>query len=52
MIMVLVIVSLANYDNLIIVGFFYSKLIVAILYHVVDTCDDHKPSFVGVDEQQ
>ena len=44
--------SLANYGHLIIVGFFYNKLTLAILYHVVGTCDDHEPSFVGADGQQ
>ena len=52
MIMVLVIVSLANYGHLIIIGFFYNKLTLAILYHVVGTCDDHKPLFVRADKQQ
>ena len=50
--MVLVIVSLANYGHLIIVGFFYNKLTLAILYRVVDTYDDREPSFVGTDEQE
>ena len=31
---------------------FYNKLTLAIFYHVVGTCDDHEPSFVGADEQQ
>ena len=48
--MVLVIFSLANYGHLIIVGFFYNKLTLTILYHVVGICDDRKRSFVGVDE--
>ena len=52
MIMVLVIVTLANYDHLIIVGFFYNKLTLAILYRVVGTCHDREPSFVGADGQQ
>ena len=30
---------------------FYNKLTLAILYHVVGTCDDREPSFVGADEQ-
>ena len=46
MIMVLVIVSLANYGHLIIVGFFYNKLTLAILYRVVGTCDDREPLFI------
>jgi len=49
--MVLVIASLANYGHLIIVGFFYNKLTLAILYRVVDTCDDHEPVFMGADGQ-
>ena len=32
--------------------FFYNKLFIAILYSVVDTCDDHEPLFVGADEQR
>jgi len=48
--MVLVIFSLANYGHLIIVGFFYNKVTLAILYRVVGTCDDHEPLFVGADE--
>ena len=52
MIMVLVIVSLANHDHLIIVGFFYNKLNLAILYHMVGTYDDRGPSFVEVDGLQ
>ena len=52
MVMLLVIVSLANYGHLIIVYFFYNKLILAILYRVVDTYDDHEPSFMGTNEQQ
>ena len=51
MIVVLVIVSLANYDHLIIVGFIYNKLTLTILYCVVGACDDREPSFVGVDGQ-
>ena len=51
-IMVLVIVSLANYGHLIIIGFFYNKLTLVILYHVLGTCDDHKPSLVEAHEQQ
>ena len=47
--MVLVIVSLINYGYLIIIGFFWNKLTHATLYCVVGTCDDHEPSFVGVD---
>ena len=50
MIMILVIVSLANYGHLIIVGFFYNKLILAILYHVIGTYDDRELSFMGIDE--
>ena len=30
---------------------FYDKLTLAILYCVVGTYDDHKPLFVGADEQ-
>ena len=52
MIMVLVIVSLANYDHLIIVGFFYNKFTLANLYHVVGTYDDREPLFVGVDDME
>ena len=52
LIMTLVIVSLVNYGHLIIVGFFYNKLTLAILYRMIGTCDDREPSFVGVDEQQ
>ena len=51
MIMILIIVSLATYGHLIIVSFFYNKLTLTILYRVVDTYDDRKPSFVGADEQ-
>jgi len=51
MTMVLVIISLANYSHLIIVGFFYNKLTLAILYHVVGTCNDREPSFVGENGQ-
>ena len=47
--MVLAIVSLANYGHLIIVGFFYNKLTLAILYRVVGTCDDREPLFVGAE---
>ena len=47
--MVLDIVSLANYDYLIIVDFLCNKLTLAILYCVVGTCDDREPSFVGKD---
>ena len=50
--MVLVIASLANYGHLIIVGFLYNKPTLAIMYHVVGTCDDREPSFVGANGQQ
>ena len=50
--MVVVIVFLANYGHLIIVGFLYNKLSLAMLYCVVDICDDCEPSFVGANEQQ
>ena len=33
------------------VDFFNNKLTLSILYHVVGTCDDREPSFVGADEQ-
>ena len=48
--MVLVILSLANYGYLIIVGFFCNKLTLAI-FVVVSKCDDHELSFMGVDGQ-
>jgi len=38
---------LANYGHLMFVDFFYNKLTLAILYCVIGTCDDRKPSFVG-----
>ena len=50
--MVLVIVSLANYGHLIIIGFFYNKLTLVILYRVVGTYDDRKPLFMRADGQQ
>ena len=43
---------LANYCHLMLVDFFLcNKLTPAILYHVVGTCDDHEPSFMGANEQ-
>ena len=38
---------LTNYCHLMFVDFFYNKLALAILYHLVGTCDDREPSFVG-----
>ena len=46
-----VIVSLANYGHLTIVGFIYNKPTLTILYRVVGICDDRVPSFVGANEQ-
>ena len=43
---------IANHGHLMFVYFFYNKLTLAILYHVVGTCDDREPSFVGGDEQR
>ena len=51
MIVVLVIVSLANYGHLIIVHFFHNKITFAILYHVISTYDDREPSFMETHEQ-
>ena len=50
--MVLVIISLANYDYLIIVGFFCNKLILAIFISLVVTYDDYESLFMGADGQQ
>ena len=52
MIMVFVIVYLANYGHLIIVGFLYNKRTLAILYRMVGTCEDREPLFVGANGQQ
>jgi len=48
--MVLVIVSLANYGYLIIVGFFCNKLTLAIFVSCDWYCDDREPLFVGANE--
>ena len=34
------------------VDFLYNKLTLAILYHVVGTCDDREPLFAGEDDPQ
>ena len=52
MIMAFVIFFLANHGHLMFVDFLYNKLTLAILYHVVGTCDDREPLFAGEDDPQ